>query len=86
MLTEAANIPEISSADVVVTNARHYEALTHALDAIRRVRQGMADGLSSDLLSQDLRDCLQYLAEITGGEITSEETLQNIFKHFCVGK
>lgn len=86
MLTEAANIPEISSADVVVTNVRHYEALTHALDAIRRVRQGLADGLPADLVAQDLRDCLQYLAEITGGEITSEETLQNIFKHFCVGK
>lgn len=86
MLTEAANIPEISSADVVVTNVRHYEALTHALDAIRRVRQGLADGLPADLVAQDLRDCLQYLAEITGGEITSEETLQNIFKHFCIGK
>ena len=86
MLTEAANIPEISSADVVVTNVRHYEALTHALDAIRRVRQGLADGLPADLMAQDLRDCLQYLAEITGGEITSEETLQNIFKHFCIGK
>ena len=86
MLTEAANIPEISSADVVVTNVRHYEALTHALDAIRRVRQGLADGLPTDLVAQDLRDCLQYLAEITGGEITSEETLQNIFKHFCIGK
>ena len=86
MLVEAAGLPEISSADVVVTNVRHYEALALALDAIRRVRQGLADGLPSDLVAQDLRDCLHRLAEIVGGEITTEETLQNIFKHFCVGK
>ena len=86
MLVTAAGLPEISSADVVVTNARHYEALAHALEAIRRVRQGLADGLPADLVAQDLRDCLHSLAEIVGGEITSEETLQNIFKHFCIGK
>ena len=86
MLIDAADIPEISSADVVVTNARHYEALTRALEAIRRVRQGLTDGLPSDLVAQDLRDCLHSLAEIVGGEITTEETLQNIFKHFCIGK
>lgn len=86
MLVEAAGLPEISSADVVVTNVRHYEALTLALDAIRRVRQGLTDGLPSDLVAQDLRDCLHRLAEIVGGEITTEETLQNIFKHFCIGK
>ena len=86
MLIDAAGIPEISSADVVVTNARHYEALTRALEAIRRVRQGLTDGLPSDLVAQDLRDCLHSLAEIVGGEITTEETLQNIFKHFCIGK
>ena len=86
MLVTAAGLLEISSADVVVTNARHYEALARALEAIRRVRQGLADGLPADLVAQDLRDCLHSLAEIVGGEITSEETLQNIFKHFCIGK
>ena len=79
LLIETAHIPEISQNEVVVTNIRHYEALTNALAA-------MADGLPSDLISQDLRECLHHLAEITGGEITSEETLQNIFKHFCIGK
>ena len=86
LLVNAAGIPEISSSDIVVTNLRHYEALAHALEDIRRVRQGLADALPSDLVAQDLRDCLSHLAEITGGEITSEETLQNIFKHFCIGK
>lgn len=86
LLVDAAGIPEISSSDVVVTNLRHYEALARAIEDIRRVRNGIADGLPSDLIAQDLRDCLGHLAEITGGEITSEETLQNIFKHFCIGK
>lgn len=86
MLVSAAGIPEISSGDIIVTNIRHYEALTRSLDAIRQVRKGLTDGLSSDLISQDMRECLHHLAEIVGGEISSEETLQNIFKHFCVGK
>lgn len=86
MLVSAANMPEIASGDVIVTNIRHYEALTRSLDAIRQVRKGLTDGLSSDLISQDMRECLHHLAEIVGGEISSEETLQNIFKHFCVGK
>lgn len=86
LLTETAQIPDISQNDIIVTNIRHYEALTNALAAIRRVCQGLTDGLPTDLISQDLRECLHHLAEITGGEITSEETLQNIFKHFCIGK
>ena len=86
LLVNAAGIPEISSSDIVVTNLRHYEALARALEDIRRVRQGLAEALPSDLVAQDLRDCLGHLAEITGGEITSEETLQNIFEHFCIGK
>lgn len=86
MLVSAAGIPEISSGDIIVTNIRHYEALTRSLDAIRQVRQGLTDGLPSDLISQDMRECLHHLAEIVGGEISSEETLQNIFKHFCIGK
>ncbi len=86
MLVSAANMPEIASGDVIVTNIRHYEALTRSLDAIRQVRKGLTDGLPSDLISQDMRECLHHLAEIVGGEISSEETLQNIFKHFCVGK
>lgn len=86
MLVAAAGIPDIAAGDIVVTNARHYDALTKALADVRRVRQGIADNLPSDLVAQDLRDCLHHLGEIVGGEITSEETLQNIFKHFCIGK
>lgn len=85
LLLHAADIPEISGADVIVTNARHYEALTHALDAIQRVQQGLHDGLSGDFLSQDIRECIYHLSDIVG-EVTADDVLQNIFKHFCIGK
>ncbi len=72
--------------DIVVSNVRHYEALSCALSAINRVSDGLATGLPSDLISQDLRNCLFHLAEITGGEITTTEVLENVFRHFCIGK
>ena len=86
LLIEAASLPEVSQNELVVTNARHYEALSRALEAIHRVQDGMAMQLSGDFISQDLRECLFHLAEIVGGEITTDEVLGNIFKHFCVGK
>ena len=83
-LIEAA--PKISDNDVIVTNARHYEALTRAHEHLQRVLDGMKMQLSGDLLSEDLRLILDTLSEITGGQITPNEVLGNIFKHFCVGK
>ena len=83
---KAADIPEITENDVIVTNARHYEALTRAQASIQRVIDGMQMQLSGDLLSEDLRQALDTLSEITGGQITPNEVLGNIFKHFCVGK
>lgn len=71
---------------IIVSNLRHYEALTQALAALHRVQDGLATQLPTDLVAQDLRDCLSALAEITGGEITSQETLSTIFSRFCVGK
>ena len=81
-----ANIPEIKENDIIVTNARHYNALLRAQEDIQRVISGLEQNLSGDLLSEDLRMILSTLAEITGGEITPNEVLGNIFKHFCVGK
>jgi tRNA modification GTPase len=71
--------------NVLITNARHYEALVNAGDAINRVHEGMKTGLSSDLLAQDIRQVLHYLGEITG-EVTTDEILGNIFSKFCIGK
>ena len=86
LLVKAAALPEVTQNDVVVSNIRHYEALTHALEAIHRVQDGLEMNLSGDLVSQDLRECLFHLAEIVGGEITNDEVLGNIFRNFCVGK
>ena len=81
-----AAIPTCSDTDVIVTNARHYDALQRANISIQRVLTGLSNGLSGDLLSEDLRLVLDTLAEITGGYITPQETLNTIFSYFCVGK
>ena len=85
LLIEAAHLPALSSSDIIVTNVRHYEALTRALEAIRRVQEGLSTGLSGDFISQDLRECIFHLSDIVG-EVTTEEVLQSIFSRFCVGK
>ena len=81
-----AAIPTCSDTDVIVTNARHYEALCRAHSHLLRVINGLQQQMSGDLLSEDLRQTLDTLAEITGGQITPNEVLGNIFSHFCVGK
>ncbi len=83
---DAADIPTLSDSDVIVINARHYDALTRAHQSLTRVISGLQQGISGDLLSEDLRDVLDILSEITGGQITTNEVLGNIFKNFCVGK
>ena len=85
MLVEAAAIPTIGNNDVIVTNVRHYEALCRAQAAIERVREGLDNHISGDFLSQDIRECMHYLGEITG-QINNDEILGNIFLNFCIGK
>lgn len=86
LLYQKANIPEITENDVIITSARHYDALIHAKESITRVINGLKADLSGDLIAEDLRVCLDQLADITGGQITTPEVLENIFKHFCIGK
>jgi tRNA modification GTPase len=82
----AAALPQVTDENaVIVTNARHYHALVRAGEALDRTLQGLATGLSGDLLSQDIRECMHYLGEITG-EISTHEILGEIFSHFCIGK
>ena len=83
-LVDAA--PKAEDNDIIITNARHYEALVRAQSHLQRVVDGMHNMVSGDLLSEDLRDVLSTLSEITGGQITTNEVLGNIFQHFCVGK
>ena len=70
---------------VTISNTRHYEALVRALEAIKRVEEGLQMQISGEFLSMDLQDCLAALGEITG-QITSQEVLNNIFGKFCIGK
>jgi tRNA modification GTPase len=74
-----------SDSDILVTNARHFEALTHSSISLQRVNEGINNKIPGDLLAQDIREVLHYLGEITG-EITNDEILGNIFKNFCIGK
>ena len=85
-IIEAAALPQVNDENaVIVTNARHYHALVRASEAIDRTLQGLATGLSGDLVSQDIRECMHYLGEITG-EISTDDILGEIFAHFCIGK
>lgn len=84
-LVVAAQLPEINPSDVVVNNVRHYEALKNAQTAINRVIEGLDSGISGDFLSQDIRECMHFLGEITG-QISNDEILGNIFGKFCIGK
>jgi tRNA modification GTPase len=84
-MQQAISLDSISEDAVIVTNVRHFEALSHALESIERVNVGLESRISGDFLAQDIRECLGYLGEITG-EISNDEILGHIFKNFCIGK
>jgi len=84
-LVAAINTDYSSHGDVIVSNLRHYEALTRARHALLLAMEGLRSNISSEFVSQDIRECLHYLGEITG-EITTDEILENIFSKFCIGK
>ena len=75
----------MNTSAVMLSNVRHYEAVTRAHQAIQHVQEGLQNGLSGELLSLDLQDCLSALGEVTG-QITNQEVLSNIFSKFCIGK
>jgi tRNA modification GTPase len=74
-----------ASGEIVVTNARHYEALRLAHQSLKEVTHGMTTNLSSDFIAIDLRKALYHLSEITG-QISSDDLLESIFRNFCIGK
>lgn len=84
-MQETIALDQIGEEDIIVTNIRHYEALTRAFTSLLRVKEGMDQSVSGEFLAQDIRECLEYLGEITG-EISNDEILGHIFKHFCIGK
>jgi len=85
MMKRAVDFDSIGPEEIIVSNVRHYEALSLAYSAIGKVIEGLRTGISGDFLAQDIRECLHYLGEITG-EVSTDEILGHIFKHFCIGK
>jgi len=73
------------SENTIISNARHYEALTKTKESLIRATEGIHTNIPSDLVAQDIREALHYLGEITG-QITSNDILHNIFAKFCIGK
>jgi len=71
--------------DFVITNQRHFEALTNTLKSLESIKKGIYSNISGELLAIDIKEALQFLGEITG-EITNEDLLDSIFKDFCIGK
>lgn len=71
--------------EIIVTNERHYEALVRAAEALDRAGQAISGGIPPDLISQDVREAAEALAEITG-RITPADLLSTIFSRFCIGK
>ena len=84
-LTDLVNIGALSNNQNIVSNSRHFEALTNALKSIKEVEKGMDLNISSDLIAIDIRQALFHLGEITG-EVTTDDLLGNIFANFCIGK
>jgi tRNA modification GTPase len=84
-MIHSINLDAVGQQDIIVTNARHYQILKNAHEAILRVLNGLDMQITGDFLSQDIRECLHYLAEITG-EISDDEVLGHIFASFCIGK
>lgn len=75
-----------SQADsVIITNTRHYKALSETSEALQRAKDNLNQGLSGDLIAMDIRRALHFLGEISG-EVTTDDLLENIFSKFCIGK
>ena len=71
--------------NTIITNNRHYGALQKALEEVQKVKTGLNDEISNDLLAIDIRQALYHLGEITGS-VTTDDLLGNIFSNFCIGK
>jgi tRNA modification GTPase len=84
-LKESVNLSGVGEEDVIVSNARHFEALHHAFQDLEKVLVGLETGITSDFVSMDIRSAIRNLGSITG-EIDNEEVLGAIFSKFCIGK
>ena len=85
LLVRESHIPDATANPVIITNVRHYDCLLRAREAIQRVVPALQSGVSGDLVSQDIRECLYHLSDIAG-EVTTDDVLSTIFRNFCIGK
>ncbi len=83
-LSEAVGEVNVEN-QTVITNIRHFEALTNSLESVKRVEEGLQSQIPGDLLAMDIRQTLHHLGEITGS-VSNDELLGNIFANFCIGK
>jgi tRNA modification GTPase len=84
-ISEVIDKDRLVSESVIITNVRHYNALSQVRKSLVRVKDGLKNNLPEDLIAIDIRHAIHYLGEITG-EITTDEILENIFRNFCIGK
>lgn len=84
-ILEQVNLKKVSTANVVVSNVRHYDNLVKTREALDQVLDGLDSNITGDFLAMDIRNALHFLGEITG-EITTDDLLANIFSKFCIGK
>ncbi|CAM1340210.1 tRNA uridine-5-carboxymethylaminomethyl(34) synthesis GTPase MnmE [Tenacibaculum aestuarii] len=85
-LISLVNTGALSNNETIVTNSRHFEALTLALESINSVKNGIDLDISSDLFAIDIRECLRHLGNITGEYDVDKDILGHIFGNFCIGK
>ncbi|MDO6675024.1 tRNA uridine-5-carboxymethylaminomethyl(34) synthesis GTPase MnmE [Tenacibaculum sp. 1B UA] len=85
-LISLVNTGALSNNETIVTNSRHFEALTLALESINSVKNGIELDISSDLFAIDIRECLRHLGNITGEYDVDKDILGHIFGNFCIGK
>ncbi len=85
-LSALVNTGALSNNETIVTNSRHFEALNNALTAILSVKNGIELGITTDLFSIDIRECLRHLGNITGEYDVDKDILGHIFGNFCIGK
>ena len=85
ILGQISGLDQLTSENIIISNARHYSALSKVNESLLRVKIGLYEGIPEDLIAMDIRQAIHYLGEITG-EITTDEILGNIFRNFCIGK
>jgi tRNA modification GTPase len=84
-LADTVSSGQVDSGETIVTNARHYDALTKAAVSLAEIQQGLQAGVTGDFLAIDIRKTLYHLGEITG-QISADDLLHSIFSRFCIGK